>query len=311
MTTTPHVFRIDTIITHPGAAHRDDLLAVGLALLDTDYSRDGRPPWEHVEVYRRPATEADLDKSRVMVLDTGGRHQPGLCNFDHHQLPRDASPECALSLLAKYQGYISAFQLMPWWEFTVMLDAKGPVEAARLVGLDKLPPELESPVEAGLLAEFARYSGDTRVPPYVIRAMMLVAERALFSALDLEEAYAALDGGLETIDIEGESPHLPIRAILAEVQTSPETNQVLAEHKETLDRAEPEDGEIAISIMLSDREGESWVLYRYDDHPAVDFTRIADSPLTVFAHPGGFIAKLAEGASKDDAIELACAAVDE
>jgi hypothetical protein len=66
--------------------------------------------------------------------------------------------------------------------------------------------------------------------------------------------------------------------------------------------------QVAVSVMKSDRPGESWVLYRYDDHPRVDFSRLS-GPQVVFAHKGGFIAKLAVGVSEAEAVALVRAAL--
>lgn len=44
-------------------------------------------------------------------------------------------------------------------------------------------------------------------------------------------------------------------------------------------------------LATHDDRGDGWMLYRYDDCPLVDFTKIKEHPDITFAHKGGFIAK--------------------
>ena len=69
---------VHTIVTHPGGAHKDDLLAVCvLAALH------GCP------IVRREPTPEELDDPQVAVVDIGGIHDPARSNFDHHHFPRE------------------------------------------------------------------------------------------------------------------------------------------------------------------------------------------------------------------------------
>ena len=70
-----------TIVTHPGGAHKDEFLACSVLLAQTPSS-----------ILRREPTEEDLSDPQVLVVDVGGRLEPELGNFDHHQFPRDADP---------------------------------------------------------------------------------------------------------------------------------------------------------------------------------------------------------------------------
>ena len=74
------------IVTHPGAAHKDEFLAC--AFLITQYG---------VPIARREPTQSDLAKTDTIVVDVGGSHDPALLNFDHHQFPAD-HPRSALFL---------------------------------------------------------------------------------------------------------------------------------------------------------------------------------------------------------------------
>jgi hypothetical protein len=47
---------------------------------------------------------------------------------------------------------------------------------------------------------------------------------------------------------------------------------------------------VAVTVTQDDR-GEGFSLYRRNDHPAVDFSKLEAHPDVIFAHKGGFIAK--------------------
>jgi len=66
---------------------------------------------------------------------------------------------------------------------------------------------------------------------------------------------------------------------------------------------------VACLVSRSDRPGEGWCLYRYDDHPWLDFSRLDGKPGVIFAHKGGFIAKTANALSKEDALDLVAESV--
>lgn len=108
---------IKTIITHPGGAHKDDFLACSV-LLST----------HPVSIFRRDPTEQELEDPEVAVVDIGHQHDPKLNNFDHHQLPRDHEPTCALSLvLQKFEIYEDTKEFCSWLETTEWFDCRGPM----------------------------------------------------------------------------------------------------------------------------------------------------------------------------------------
>ena len=116
-----------TILTHPGKAHRDEFISCCLLIAAGQADR----------VERRDATEKDLDDSEVIVLDQGGRHQPELMNFDHHQFERDAAPACSITLVLPLLGVDAevARSIWGWLEFTERMDSKGPFATAKALGL--------------------------------------------------------------------------------------------------------------------------------------------------------------------------------
>jgi hypothetical protein len=51
------------------------------------------------------------------------------------------------------------------------------------------------------------------------------------------------------------------------------------------------DREHIVGMIYPDRRGNGFGLSRHNDHPRLDFTRIADCPDVHFAHARGFVAK--------------------
>ena len=84
---------IKYVVIHKGDAHRDEFLALGIALHSGLIDKD-------TPTYREDLTPVDLKDPRILVLDVGREHSPIHNNFDHHQLDR-GTLECAMSLIAK------------------------------------------------------------------------------------------------------------------------------------------------------------------------------------------------------------------
>ncbi|MFZ4765329.1 MAG: MYG1 family protein, partial [Roseimicrobium sp.] len=94
------------ILTHPGGAHKDELLACSLL-----------GAVHRVPIVRREPTADDLADPSIAVVDVGGEHAPERHNFDHHQFPADHPPVCALSLALQHLGvYEDARQFCDWLE---------------------------------------------------------------------------------------------------------------------------------------------------------------------------------------------------
>ena len=118
---------IERIVTHPGGAHKDDLLAV--CVLVAAY---GAP------VARRNPTDEELDDPSVAVVDIGGSDDASKSNFDHHQYPREHEPVCALSLVLRHLGvYDDAREFCDWLEPAEWLDARGPNQTANWLGVPR------------------------------------------------------------------------------------------------------------------------------------------------------------------------------
>jgi len=291
---------IKRIVTHPGGAHRDDLLAVCIAL-----SHYGCVP-----VFRRDPTDEELQDPEVLVLDTGLRHEPERLNLDHHQLPRDAEPTCALALLVQHLGLEAEFQLQSWYATTSLLDSKGPFVTAKALGLDRLPEELLSPVEETLTRLFGarvevsaaymhedNFGGAAMIAEPLMVLMHDLGKQLLADVKAYAQTYARVRELVRVVEVDGLDCFVCAEALSSTLSAA------MSQYRDL------EHPQVAVSITASDRDGESWALYRYADHPRVDFSRLSGGDQVVFAHPGGFIAKLKPGVSEDEAVAFVRAAL--
>lgn len=88
--------------------------------------------WLTIPIVRREPEAGDLADCSIAVLDVGGRHEPELGNFDHHQFPKDHPPMCSLSLVLQHIGlYEDALAFCDWLEPAEWLDTRGSKETSR------------------------------------------------------------------------------------------------------------------------------------------------------------------------------------
>jgi len=260
-------------IVHRGAAHRDEFMALGLAasagLIDTT-----------TKVFRRDPTDEELVDPDVLVLDVGRKHDPMRMNFDHHQFEKGVR-ECAFSLLAQFLRhnggtYASLLSGAPWYRAVVTLDSCGPHVLAKDLGIERIPEELVSPVETGIIDSL---SDQDTVPPTWLTAAKLAMDQKVKVAVEFKDASSWLREHARVVPVDG-------------------FQVLVAETKNTLGLAEfrkASGQDIAASITRDDR-GPGWALYRFDDDPRVDFFLLKplEGKELIFTHPGGFIAKTHE-----------------
>jgi hypothetical protein len=272
------------LIVHGGAAHRDDLLATCIVLALNP----------RIAVERRDPTPAELDDAGVMVVDVGRRYEPERGNFDHH-FP-DAAPTCALTLVLRALGLEDAARdFWPWLGFTEVMDSTGPTAAARHMGLDAgRLPELWSPVEWWLLRQFAtvkRLGPDSPMAGQLaqIGRFLLEELHALSQRLDLlaRTAVPTSVAGLAGLDL---------REVPAEVLQG------------TIEPYCRRQAPATVVFVTLNQRGPGWAIYRRNDHPAVDFRRIANHPAVSFVHPTGFMAIVDPSTDPWEVAALACAA---
>lgn len=266
----------DTIITHPGGAHKDEFLACCVLLAE-------RP----APLFRREPTGADLADPVVCVVDVGHLHEPALHNFDHHQFPADHPPACALTLVLQHLGlYEDARRFCDWLEPAEWFDCRGPHVTARWLGVPReVMSRLNSPIDLGLLRRFGLASALAAGDP-LWEVMRMIGE-------DLVGYVRSLRARLDFLAQHAVVWDLPLGASAARFLYLPRTDPIPDEPSMALDRFIEESGltrEI-VGLVYPDRRGGGYGLSRFRDNPRLDFTRIAAESDVHFAHARGFVAK--------------------
>ena len=277
------------IITHPGQAHRDEALAIGFILAEQKPAS--------VQLFRRDPTPAELDDPDVWVVDVGERHEPKLHNFDHHQIPADAPPTCAATQVAEYLGLAAAFAECPWYRAVAILDSKGPGVLAQHFGIERIPRGMISPFETTLLRQLQAFAGSTPVRPFLCRVLRFVAESLIENSKEFAEKLAEHRTKSQVLRVGG----MPTLVLLTVAH--PAAAELL--RKEWMDE---HDEVVGMSISYDDR-GEGWCLFRFHDHPGVDFRHLLDNEEMHFVHASGFVAKTKTRLTLHDALNLATTAV--
>jgi hypothetical protein len=265
-----------TILTHPGSAHKDEFLACSVLLAV-----------HPVTIVRREPTPADLADPETAVIDVGQQHDPALNNFDHHQLPQEQPPTCALSLVLKHLGiYEDARQFCDWLEPAEWFDCRGPVDTARWLGIDRnVVSKLHSPIDGTLLRRFAQSA--RLVPQEPLWEMMrLIGEDLLTYVRSLRDRLDFIAHHAEVWTL-GDVAGAPCALFLPRTEPLPEEpSSAIERYVESRGL-----GSRVIGLISPDRRGGGYGLSRHRDSSRLDFTRIAGEPDIHFAHARGFVAK--------------------
>ena len=267
---------IKTIITHPGGAHKDDFLACSVLL--------SKHP---VSIFRRDPTEQELEDPEVAVVDIGHQHDPKLNNFDHHQLPRDHEPTCALSLvLQKFEIYEDTKEFCSWLETTEWFDCRGPHDTAEWLGVDReAMAKLNSPLDVTMFQAFAKqkehHPGE---PVWEVMKMM---------GTDLVQYVTGLRGRINQVAKIEEFWDLGQGEDMIKVAFVPRTEPEVEEASGGLAWRIKELGleEEVVAMVYPDSRGGGYGMRRYDDNLALDFSQLSEQPDVHFTHNRGFIAK--------------------
>lgn len=267
---------IKTIITHPGGAHKDDFLACSVLLSN-----------HSVSIFRRDPTEQELEDPEVAVVDIGHQHDPKLNNFDHHQLPRDHEPTCALSLvLQKFEIYEDTKEFCSWLETTEWFDCRGPHDTAEWLGVDReAMAKLNSPLDVTMFQAFAKqkehHPGE---PVWEVMKMM---------GTDLVQYVTGLRGRINQVAKIEEFWDLGQGEDMIKVAFVPRTEPEVEEASGGLAWRIKELGleEEVVAMVYPDSRGEGYGMRRYNDSPVVDFSKLSEEPEVHFTHNRGFIAK--------------------
>ena len=267
---------IKTIITHPGGAHKDDFLACSVLLSN-----------HSVSIFRRDPTEQELEDPEVAVVDIGHQHDPDLNNFDHHQLPRDHEPTCALSLvLQKLEIYEDTKEFCSWLETTEWFDCRGPHDTAEWLGVDReAMAKLNSPLDVTMFQAFAKqkehHPGE---PVWEVMKMM---------GTDLVQYVTGLRGRINQVAKIEEFWDLGQGEDMIKVAFVPRTEPEVEEASGGLAWRIKELGleEEVVAMVYPDSRGGGYGMRRYDDNLALDFSQLSEEPDVHFTHNRGFIAK--------------------
>lgn len=265
-----------TILTHPGGAHTDEFLACSVLL--TIHA---------VPIVRREPTLQDIEDPAVCVVDVGLHHEPARNNFDHHQLPKDHPPTCALSLVLQHLGlYDDARLNCDWLETVEWFDTRGPIETARWLSIStEAMARLTSPVATTLLR---RLAASSRLEPGdpVWELMRMVGS-------DLVEFLHSLRARLDYLERHAEVWTVDLAGRPAQVLFLRRSEPPLDDPSFGIDRYIQSRGLAGqvVAVVSPDRRGTGYGLERFRDNPRVDFTRIAQHPGVHFAHARGFVAK--------------------
>lgn len=266
----------NTILTHPGSAHKDEFLACCVLLSQ-----------QATEIQRREPTEADLSNPATYVIDVGDQHDPERNNFDHHQFPRDATPTCSLSLILQHLDlYTDAMAFCDWLEPAEWFDCRGANGTAKWLGVERdIIGKLSSPIDITLLRRFAAKNLHSPGEP-IWEIMKMIGD-------DLVDYLKSLRERLDFIGKRSQLWNLGSNGSTLQAIYLPRTEPLPEEPSMGLPRYIVEQGLAAttIAMIYPDRRGNGYGLSRYNDHPSMDFTRIGTEPDVHFAHASGFVAK--------------------
>ena len=267
---------IHTILTHPGGAHKDDLLAV--CILATMH----RAP-----IVRRVPTAAELEDPGVAIVDVGGQHAPDRSNFDHHHFPREHPPTCALSLVLQHLGlYEDGLRFFDWLEPAEWFDSRGPTKTAQWLGVPRRAiSQLNSPIDGTLLHRFAQAS--TLSPDEPLYAFLCMVGEDMLEHLNAARQRIAfvkdraqrwsIPHGKDVI----EALYLPRTDPAADEPSMAIANYILSEGLH----------DTIAAMVYPDRRGTGYGIGRYEDHPQLDFSRVESEEDVHFAHKSGFMCK--------------------
>ena len=263
---------LSLILTHPGGAHKDELLACSLLAAV-----------HRVAIVRREPTAADLADATIAVVDVGGEHAPERNNFDHHQFPADHPPICSLSLVLQHLGvYEDARQFCDWLEPAEWFDTRGPNVTAKWLGVERdTMSKLSSPIDITLLRRFAK--AQRLEPGEPLWEMLSYIGEDLLSYL--RELRSRLDFVAQQAQLWDCGDHQVV--FLPRTEPMPdEPSAGIGRYLESIGQSSR-----TAALIYPDRRGGGYGLSRHNDCPRYDFTRIEAQPDVHFAHARGFVAK--------------------
>ena len=257
------------IITHPGTAHRDDLLSISLVL--------AKDPKVTV-IERREPSLTEINDLNIWVLDVGRILDPKIKAFDHHQREWD---ECTLSLLLKeWKLWNSAKESLPWLEPTVFIDSNGFVDACKKYNANsKIINKFQTPVEF-IFLDMLSQSSIINSTDFLFSALKNIG----ITLLNRINEYEELTSLIEKKGICKKKKGVPI-IIFLDAVASRTLNSVVFRYK-AKHFGNIEGG---LSIIKDDRVENAIRLYRFNNDERVDLSRLSDNFHVIFLHEKRFL----------------------
>ncbi|MEM7204561.1 MAG: MYG1 family protein [Planctomycetota bacterium] len=283
---------LQQIVTHPGGAHKDDLLACCVLI-----AQHGCP------IVRRDPTDAERRDPTTALVDIGASHDPAVHNYDHHHFPRDHPPTCSLSLVLDALGlYEDALKFCDWLEAAEWFDSRGPNRTAEWLGAPRRAvSQLSSPIDVTLLRRFAAQL-EHRPGETIYEYMRLVGQDLLDYLAGVRDSIALVGERSErwSVEVDGdviEAIFLPREGSMPDEPSGSVARYILAMGL----------GEEIGATVYPDRRGEGYGISRYEDDPRLDFSQLEAEPDVHFAHKTGFMCKTSatEAARLRQLIQLA------
>lgn len=280
------ISKVALVVVHGGKAHLDDFLSCCL-LMGAGAQN----------VVRRDPTKEELENPDVWCVDVGGSHNPLRRNFDHHHFPRGEEPRCALKLLFDFFSSICGPDLWkvittisPKFHWINRVDCLGPMAVAKELGLsvEAFIGLYTDPITTSLLERFEQRDNEFHSMLSTEDLYMASIGKDLWNAMEEFGRYMTRYGEqVKILEFKG------IKTLFLDEKDT----KFLGNWKDA------HASEAGILIAQDDR-GEGWLLYRYNDHPRVNFSNIEKEPNVLFAHKGGFIAKTKTRVSLDEVKRL-------
>ena len=267
---------VHTILTHPGGAHKDDLIAVCVLI-----AIHGAP------VVRREPTQSELQDGGVAIVDIGDVHEPKQSNFDHHGFPRQHPPTCALSLVLDHHGlYADALHFCDWLEPAEWFDSRGPKKTAEWLGVPRRAiSQLNSPIDITLLRRFSKKISLAQGDP-LYEVMRYVGQ-------DLLDFLRVARQRIDFVAQYAQRWSIAHQGTVIETIFLPRTEPATDEPSIAVGNYIRDEGleDLIAAIVYPDGRGAGYGIGRYNDHPKLDFSRVQNQPDVRFAHTSGFMCK--------------------
>jgi len=259
------------ILTHPGSAHADDLVACALC----SAVHGG------IQIERRIPADFELNDPEIAVLDQGLRWEPDHWNFDHHQDDPRVHGRCATSLLLEHLLHVTPAELpqhVAWLPAFETWDARGPGALGRAYGLDMSQTIAIQYDPTGMLFRDL-FAEQTHIAPGESfgRILQAIGQRLLEDIQQRRDDFALLDARMRQVQSAGLSGLF--------LEPGPGETDLPKFMKEWIALRHPH---IDFYITLNRRGGTS--LTRWGDHSKLNFHQLQNHPGIRYTHPGGFLA---------------------